>query len=119
MTKNIDKNSNNLHVNIEVVNIPVFSSEDYVRSSFSKENASDFLEIYNKITNSLLNKKITANNSFLSGNELKNSLVFIIKFLVKLIKFIYLINNKASRIYYKFKRLLSFFRINLSRSKKF
>ena len=58
----IDKNSNNLHVNIEVVNIPVFSSEDYVRSSFSKENASDFLEIYNKIINSLLNKKITANN---------------------------------------------------------
>ena len=63
MTEEINSNPDNRNVKIQNINIAVFSSDDYIRNSFAKENVSNFTELYSSIVNNFLAKRLGENNN--------------------------------------------------------
>ena len=107
MTENIN-DLNRIKINIERVDIPVFSSEDYIRTAINRENNNNFLGTYEKISSILLSGKSNINNSVESNVQMKNKIIFIVNFSVKIIRMISTFYRYMYKILYKIK---AFFRI--------
>ena len=109
MTENIN-DLNRIKINIERVDIPVFSSEDYIRTAINRENNNNFLGTYEKMSSLLLKGKSNINNSLESNAQIKNKIVFIVNFLVKIIRIIYTFYRYMYKILYKIKELFGLFK---------
>ena len=106
---NFNSNPDSRNIIIRNINIPVFSSDDYIRNSFAKENIRDFEEIYNRIVDRYLSKRLVDNNLDLNSREFKNKIIFIINSIAKLTKLIIRIYRYSSDIFYKFRKILNLF----------
>lgn len=118
MTEEINNNTDNRNVKIQNINIAVFSSDDYIRNSFDKENSRNFTEIYNWIVNSFLEKKLGETNN-LNSKEIKSKIIFLIDIAVAFIKLIIRIYRYSINILNKFRKIIKFFNFKRIFSKKY
>ena len=108
---NLKSNPENRNVNIQNVNIPVFSSDDYIRNSFAKENVRDFVEIYNRIIDRYLAKRLGEKKPRLNSREIKNKIIFLVNTIVKLTQLIVRFYRYLLDIFYKFRKITNLFNL--------
>ena len=107
MTEDINSNPENRNVKIQNINIAVFSSDDYIRNSFAKENATNFTEIYNGIKYFLEKKLAETNNQ--NREDIKSKIIFIVNNIIRFMKVIIRIYGFLVNIFYKSKKVIKFF----------